>query len=566
MSKIKPDRAFAKEIFSSFGGICAKGETSSAGASEMKNFRILPDGSIEKRCGWETAYELPDIVRGVWQGTVDSTLLTFAVCADTVYRIWPDGELSSVGTLSSYTTGRVHFQLYRDRLYLADGNKLYVLSGTKNSFAPAEGYAPLFGVNWHPTEFGEVYEQVNLFSNRLRVHYFNSPGTKVFILPFFPKSVDKVVVDGVTDVNHSLSGDTLTVSRVGSQVEIAMTIDLESLHATRLQQAQRLYADRLNGREFLMVSSKRDPQYVYCSAKVDDVMLNSSKSVYPNSDPLYFKDTQVLTVGTSDAPVSRFCMDRDRVLAFCESGITSIALSPESDAVESYPIMRGVANVSRENDLYLNGDPVVVNSSGVFRLENSVSEPDRFRAIALGEQMPFCRDDEFLSSMICCRDTEHSELWFRDANDIYGTVWVYNTACAEWYCFSGIYADFFVELDGKIGFVMQNCICLFGEDLNTDDGRAVEAIYTSGYLCFSSPESVKRSLRVSLCGWGCEATLELQSEKKTQRFALSADKSDAPFVLDKRARFGRFKHLRFSLRDTGSHRSRWSRLALYSNL
>ena len=76
MSKIKPDRACAKEIFSSFGGICAKGETSSAGASEMRNFRILPDGSIEKRCGWETVHALPDRVRGVWQGTVNGLRLT----------------------------------------------------------------------------------------------------------------------------------------------------------------------------------------------------------------------------------------------------------------------------------------------------------------------------------------------------------------------------------------------------------------------------------------------------------------------------------------------------------
>ena len=565
MSKIKPDRAFAKEIFSSFGGIGTKGETSSAGASEMRNFRILPDGSIEKRCGWEVVHALPHRVRGVWQGTIDATLLTYAVCGQTVYSISSDGELTSVATLSS-DEGRVHFQPYRGRLYLADGKRLYILSESKTVFTPAEGYAPQFGINWHPTEFGSVYEPLNLFSNRLRIHYFNSMGSNVFVLPFFPKTVDNVFIDGVTDVNFSFSGDRLTVSRIGSSVEIAMTIDMADLHQTRLQEAEHLYADRLDGREFMLVSSKRDPQYVYCSAKVDEVMLNTSKSVYPDSDPLYFKLDQILTVGTSDAPVSRFCTERDRVLAFCERGAVSISLSSESDAVESYPLLRGVGCVSLENDLYLEGNPVVANSSGVFRLDRSASEPDHFCAIALGEQMPFCNDTEFLRNMICCQDPQHSELWFRDASDSYGTVWIYNTVCAEWYCFSGIFANFFIEIDGRLGFVMDNFICCFGEELCTDDGEVFEAVYTSGYLCFSSPESVKRSLRVSLCGWGCEATLELQSEKKTQRFALSADKSDAPLVLDKRARFGRFRHLRFSLRDTGEHRSRWSRLALYSNL
>jgi hypothetical protein len=565
MSKIKPDRAFAKEIFSSFGGICAKGETSSAGASEMRNFRILPDGSIEKRCGWETVHALPDRVRGVWQGTVNGLRLTCVVGGSTVYRISADGETTSIGSLSS-SEGRVHFCLYRKRLYLADGVKLYVLLETRTVFQPAEGYAPLFGINWHPTEFGSVHEQLNLFTNRMRIHYYNSTGTNVFVLPFFPKSVDKVRIDGVTDLAFSLSGDRLTVSRIGSYVEVAMTIDLESLHLSRLQKAARFYADRLNGREFLLVSSKLDPQYLYCSATVDETMLNASRAYYPDSDPLYFKEAQVLTVGTSDTPVSRFCTERDRVLAFWEGGAVSIALSPESDAVESYPFLRGIGCISLENDLYLDGDPVITNISGVFRLDRSASEPDRFRALALGEQMPFCRDVTFLRNMIAFRDSEHSELWFRDATDVYGIVWVYNTVCSEWYCFSGVFADFFLELDGRLGFVMDDRICCFGESLGTDDGAVFEAVYTSGYLCFSSPESVKRSLRVSLCGWGCEATLELQSEKKTQSFALSATASDAPLVLDKRARFGRFKHLRFSLRDTGKHRSRWSRLALYSNL
>ena len=565
MSKIKPDRAFAKEVFSSFGGICAKGETSSEGASEMRNFRILPDGSIEKRCGWETVHTFPDRVRAVWQGTVDGTLLTYAVSGNTVYRILPDGDLTAVGSLSTLE-GRAHFCFYRERLYLADGAQLYVLSESKTVFRPAEGYAPLFGINWHPTEFGSVNEPLNLFTNRMRIQYYNSTGTNVFVLPFFPKSVDKVRIDGGSDLDFSLSGDRLTVSRVGSYVEVAMTVDLESLHLSRLQKAARLYADRLDGREFLLLSSKLDPQYVYCSAAVNESMLNGSKVYYPESDPLYFKEAQVLTVGISDAPVSRFCTERGRVLAFWEGGASSISLSSESDAVECYPFLRGIGCLSLENDLYLDGDPVIANASGVFRLERVPSEPDRFRAIALGEQMPFCRDADFLRNMIACRDSEHSELWFRDATEVWGVVWVYNTLCSEWYCFSGVFADFFLELDGRLGFAFGDRICCFGESLGTDDGTVFEAVYTSGYLCFSSPESVKRSLRVSLCGWGCEATLELQSEKKTQSFALSAARSDAPLVLDKRARFGRFKHLRFSLRDTGEHRSRWSRLALYSNL
>lgn len=559
MSKIKPERAFAKEVFSSFDGI------SSGGAAEMRNFRILPDGSLEKRCGWETVYTLSERVRGVWQGTIDGTELTIIVCKEHVYRMDPDESLIPL-TLLSTTEGRVHFSFYRNRLYLADGNDLYVLSEAKTSFSPAQGYAPQFGINWHPTSFGDVNEPLNLFSNRLRIHYFNSTGTNLFVLPFFPESIDSVRIDGVSDLDYSLSGDQLTVSKTGTSVEIGMTMYSVSDHKSRLHQAMRLYTDRMAEREVLLVSSEKDPQYLYCSANADEIMLNGSKAVYSDSDPLYFKDNGVLIVGRSDAPISRFCRERDRLLAFWQDGAVSISFSQDSDGVESYPLLQGVGSSSLENELYLDGDPIVTNSRGVFRLENTISEPDHFHAIALGEQMEFCHDQRFLHNLIACADTEHGELWFRDSTDSYGIVWVYNHTLSQWYCFSGIFADFFLTMNGRLGFVSDDRICLFGEDLGTDDGAVFEAVYTSAYLCFSSPESIKRSLRISLCGWGCEATLELQSEKKKQSFTLLADQSDAPLVLDKRARFGRFRHLRFSLRDTGEHRSRWSRLALYSNL
>ena len=565
MSKIKPNRAFAKEIFSSFGGISCEGETSSKGATEMQNFRILPDGSIEKRWGWETAYELPDRIRGVWQGSIDGADYTFAVCGSEVYRVINDGDFRTVASLST-EEGRARFCFYRNRLYLCDEEQMYVLDRNYQSFAPVHGYAPQFGTNWHPTEFGSVNEPLNLFSNRLRIHYFNSTGTNVFILPFFPDSVEKVTVDGVTDTAYSVSGDRITVSKIGSSVEIAFTILLNSDHQTRLHQAQRLFVNRIGNREFMMLSSKIDGQYIYCSSQVDEVMLNGALRYYSDSDPLYFTGTEILTVGDAEHPVSRFCMDRNRVLAFHARGAESISLSEESNAVQSYPILHSVGCVAKEIDLYLDGDPLIANTTGIFRLENIASEPDHFQAIPLGEQMPFCRDEHFLQNMICCRNDKHGELWFRDATDVDGYVWVYNTANAQWYCFNGIYADYFVFLDGKLGFVQDDRICLFDESLGTDDGATFEAIYTSGYLCFSSPESVKRSLRISLCGWGCEATLELQSEKRTRSFILDEIPSEAPLVLDKRARFGRFRHLRVCLRDMGDKRSRFSRLALYSNL
>jgi hypothetical protein len=139
MSKIKPKHAYAKAIFESFGGIPEGSPSSESALSELCNFRILPNGSLEKRCGWYAEITLPDTVRGMWQGTLEGRSLSFAVGGSKVYQIIG----TSASEISSLTTsvGRVTFVPYRNRLYLLDGAETYVLQLSPLRFTVAVGYA-----------------------------------------------------------------------------------------------------------------------------------------------------------------------------------------------------------------------------------------------------------------------------------------------------------------------------------------------------------------------------------------------------------------------------------------
>ncbi len=557
MSKIKPKRAFAKEVFTSFDGIRA------GGADDMRNFRILADGSIEKRCGWETLHTLPDTVRGVWQGSLNGRSRCFAVCGSSIYSL--DGALPTKLNSIATDEGRVRFLLYREHLYLLDGNRLYLYRNDSIGFAVAEGYVPLFGYNWEPSGKGDVHEPLNLLSNRLRMHYFNSSGSSTIRLPFYAESIESLRVDGVEDTAYRFTalGDSVTLSRIGSDIDIAFTVYGSSDHWEKLHNAAIGFCGRTETEEYMLLASD---SHIYSSTPVSTAMLNGSLSRYSTTDPLYFKLTDVHPVGDNEHPVTAFHPERDRVLAFTTNGAASVCLSLDGGVSDCYTLPLSMGCTAPDASLSIDGDPVIINECGIFRLHAASDDPDRFYPTPLCEPMDFWKKQSFLSGAVCKNDRTNGELWFRDPSDENGLVWVYHILQKQWYCFDGISASSFFILDGKQGFASANRVCCFDESLTADDGNAIEAVYKSGFLGFSSPESVKRSLRVTLCGFGAEATLELESERRAQSYLLLTSPDTVPVCLDKRARFGRFRHLRFCLRDRGKERSRWSRLSLYSNL
>ncbi len=561
MSKIKPERAHSKQVFTTFEGVEA------GGADEMRNFRILADGSIEKRCGWRVSHSTEETLRGVWKGVIGGMEQLFAVGGTHIHRLTENTQ-DPICTLTT-STGRAHFFEYRDRLYLADGARIYVYRPDRNDFAEAMGYAPLYGSNWHPINFGDVYESPNLFCNRLRINYANTTATQVFRLPYYAASVDSVRIDGVRDTAFLLSaaGDSVTVSRVGSDVEIAFTVLWEREQLAHLKKAALSHVGKSKEREFLLLSSGEDcGAAVYCSAPVDENALAEARVAYYDTDPLYFRSDGVLSVGDAWHPVTAYHPDNGRVLAFWANGAASISVSSEGTGVECYTLPLTMGNRAKGLTLSLENDPVILNDAGLFRLQSSVGEPDHFYPDLLcpATDLPFPTSS--FDKVIGIVDPVHGELWLRNPSITNSTVWVYACKLKQRYCFDNVIASFFYCFDGLCGFASGSNLCVFEEALTTDNGRAFQAVYRSAFLCFSSPESVKRSLRVTLCGFGAEARLELESEKKSRIFTVVSPSQDAPICLDKRARFGRFRHLRFCLRDFGTERSRWSRLSLYSNL
>lgn len=552
MSKIRPERAFTKKSINAFAGIRDAAVSNESSAADMRNFRILKDGILEKRYGWYTWRNFREEIRGFWQGTLGEKHLYFLVSGASVYYGTEDLGMSSIGTVSA--GGKIGFFRFGDRLYLQDGSVLRVFEPATLTFVKAHGYAPLYGLNWHPVQFGDTYEPLNLLTPRLRVHYLNTEGSATIYLPFFAASLDKVRVNNQTTTSYSFSAGsdrfTLNSPRAGDVVEVAFTISGDNVTRNQIHASTQsfLYQDGENERILLFGST---PGYrLFCSAEADEKRVNESRVFYSDSDSLYFRSSQILSVGDADHPITALCANHDRILAFHTAGAWSINLDAKSDEVSSYPVLYGFGCTSPDAVLTLGNDPILINESGVCRLHSTVGDPDRFSVKILSDKIPSRITFTMKKNALLFWDAPHGELWVRDATETdQGLVWIWNEALEEWYCFDGIPATLFFRRNGEVAFAAANRLLQFHTGYYIDGGNDYTAYYDSNYMSMSRSDRCKRSLRATFCvhSRGSVLICDLDADGNSYQFSFAGENTQVPEFFDIRALPGRFRFLRYRI-------------------
>lgn len=571
MSKIRPERAFTKKSISAFAGIRDAAVSNESSAADMRNFRILKDGILEKRYGWHTWRSFREEIRGFWQGTLGEKHLYFLVSGASVYYGSEDLGMSSIGTVSA--SGKIGFFRFGDRLYLQDGSVLRVFEPTALTFIKAHGYVPLYGFNWHPVQFGDTYEPLNLLTPRLRIHYLNTTGSATFYLPFFATSLDKVRVNNKTVSSFSfVAGSdqfTLNSPHAGDVVEVAFTISGDNATRNQINASTQsfLYQDRESERVLLFGST---PGYrLFCSEVANERRVNESKVFYSDSDSLYFRSSQILTVGDADHPITALCTNYDRILAFHTAGAWSIHIDAKNDEVVSYPVLYGFGCTSPDAVLTLGNDPILINESGVCRLHSTVGDPDRFSIKILSEKIPDRISLAMKKNALLFWDNTHRELWVRDATETdQGLVWIWNEDLEEWYCFDGIHATLFFCRNGEIAFAATNRLLQFHPDDYVDGGNDYTAYYESNYMSMSRSDSYKRSLRATFCvhSRGGVLICDLDTDANSYQFSFAGENTKVPELFDVRALPGRFRFLRYRISCTENAPTRIYEANFYTRL
>ncbi|MBO5270928.1 MAG: hypothetical protein J6B77_09085, partial [Clostridia bacterium] len=145
MEETKCDGAYRRSFARTFPGIDRR--SAHGGAREMVNFRIADDGTLVKRCGYDSVLSMPGTPRAVFEGFLDGEEIFYFLVGNTVFRRdgTSDTGYRKVDTVGS-TEGEAAFAPFLGDLYLFDGEEVYVK--TKGGFITVEGYIPLYGVEW----------------------------------------------------------------------------------------------------------------------------------------------------------------------------------------------------------------------------------------------------------------------------------------------------------------------------------------------------------------------------------------------------------------------------------
>ena len=574
MAIMNPKTALENETISDFGGICDHAGLTSKGAMDMRNFRILSDGTLEKRCGFSKQYSFGAPVRGLWEGSVSGGTYLFAVSGNRIFRKGHrDATPVAIYTLPT-SEGAVSFAYYSERLYLFDGATVLIFQSSTESFSVAEGYTPLYGKNWHPTQLGEIHEPLNLIQDKIRVHYFNSNGSTTFNLPFTCAQIHTVRVNGSTTNLYSFTPNTssftipATLSTVGS-VEVTATLDYAFSSRNNVLTASNATVFLTPHHQTLMTFGGSLGYYVYRTAPVSEEMLKECRLTCTGADPLYFQKDTVFAVGSSQHPIQALCQLDNQMLVLNDQNIWAIRYSNYTDEeAEILPIRAPVGCSSPRGAILCDGRPVTAGDGGILQLRFPSDDPNLCDASPLSWQISERLSTELLHRAVLFWNRAHNQLWVRDPQDTEGLVWVFDLDRKLWFCYDGILANHFFEWDGKVWFSTDaGDVYFFDETSDTDCGKAFSAYYVSHYLALSHPEFAKRSLRLSLFAQpnGGTITTRLKTERGEKSFLFSDNALQIPSFFDRRLAMGRFRLLQFRLSTDDSARCRIYSLSIAAN-
>ncbi|MBQ8849764.1 MAG: hypothetical protein IJ011_05500 [Clostridia bacterium] len=561
--------------FDGFGGVdLTKTHSDIFSARSIENFRVLNDGSLEKRQGYRFLSDLGGTVRAFWGGMLDGSYTLFMLIDDTLCFIIPEtGErmpLFTVGTSS----GSACFFFFRETLYLLDGEKIYEFTGLE--FNETVGYVPLVAKDWVNDYIGEINEPRNILNRHARATYTVSDTPSIYLCAGEPiESVEAVYVNHALlsssrySINHTFNTINVQGLAAGDKVEVFFTYqngydDLMTKLCSATSSA--LFGGIGSNRIFLCGGSCYGT--VFASKNVSRFDIALSQKHYPQSNGLYIPVGYEFEAGDGIAAVQAIARQYGHILIFTESDVWMI--TPDDDGSEfasatgvngriGCPVAGG-ATVS-ENE------PVSIGAHSVFAWETDSQR--KCDAQSISKPIDAELSEEYLKSCSLYYDATRNELWLYSSSQNY--AWIYNTVRKAWYKFTGICADTIFDLNGSLCFIRDGKMFVFDDDcyVDTDENGESLPISASYVTSFSDlgTTDFKNLSSVTL-------RADLYSEPLLLRFdgegtaSVSWNLSDSSesehSLIDKRVFTGRTKYFSLTLASNGNERQKIHSLTVYT--
>lgn len=569
------------ETFDGFKGLDVSSPIGSGRLSRLRNFKLLPDGSVIKRNGFRYVVSLGGEPRGKISYSDGGEDVILAAVENQLVRVSLGSGSIDSAEIFSKSEGRVEFFELRGRLFIAENGTFYRYTGGV-SVEPCEPYVPCYGVRWPVnSEFvGVVNEPFNILTPKIRVSYTSSDDNIVRMKVGFPiKSIDAVFRNGVRieDATFNIDREGVGifcegfVGCIGAEVEVFVTLDTEEHLDSGLGGCDRaaVFDSFENSRVFMY--GGEDSGRFYVSPVVSEHKLLSQAQVYGGADPIYFYKGGEFRFGGMDS-ISGMCRVFDRMVIF--SNHRSWVTSSLCDDVGSsrlgviVEVLSETTGCTSDDAFRMIGGatPVTVSRGGIYKWS---MDPD-FEAEAvltrISDKVSAHVGEDFLKNALVCYNHEGNELWFGSSISENGEVLIYNCENGAWWLYDGIFADSFLETGAGTAFLRDGDIYIFdGEavcDRLKEGERDIEGEIESAGFDFSHMALKKHIVGANLL---CEldgGRIALTLNDGRELGAADVDKSSAsPLhvgadLFELRFRTSRTERVKFNLRAAGRSRQR----------
>ena len=494
MAKLNKSNAYASESADSFGGIDRTGLVGKlCEASDIQNFRILPDGSLEKREGYELIAALGAPISAITPSPYDTATL-YAAAGEYVYSVSvASGRTECIGRVASSGDGADFFTL-QGGLYLASAQDIFAIDANGN-VTRAEGYVPLLGSHWG-ADGGEIFEPLNLLSRRVRINYMLDGEVFRLYTGLAAQSLDALCVNGQVLRGGSIDGKYILLPAAfpaGTSVDVCLTLPAQGEvgEAEQLRSCPHAYTCRYGRTHGVLCYGGTEKQRIFRSRAVSSDSTAASLAAYPDSMPIYFPAGDYIDTRVSGG-VRAVCGESDCIIAFGEQDAHRITEQYEQRIPQTGGCDSPAAAVYNGNTVF------AATSCGIITLGLRSGGAELISA-SPGD----AADSDFIGRAVLAYCEKRGELYVSDPLDGEGRQLVYNTARQSWYVFDGIGAQKFFELSHRIGFAADSGIFMFSPYRTTDvtlggNENVIRAKYVSRFSSLGRADELKRLRRIRL--------------------------------------------------------------------
>ncbi len=549
-------------------------------ASDIRNFRILPDNSLCVREGYRLFSEFENDIRAVFTGYIEGVFTEYVLSGSSLYRVEAsDGTKVLIGNIGT-SSGKASIFYYIGHIYVADGYEIYDV--TSDGISEADGYTPLFGKDWDTLYMGDINEPLNLLHSRARISYIVGDIPNIFIPTLYrPASIEALYINGnLIDVSEysiseEINGFSVSGIETGDQILVYLTFESDVVDKSKLVKNTEavVFGGISNSRVFMW--GGEDKSTLFCSAYASKENIAESQRVYGERGALYFPANYDFRVGDGRYSVSAVSRHYDRLLIFTE-GDTWMADS-DSSGVESFPVMRiNVESgcISSMATAKFDNEPVSVGRHKILRWRANTDELEDCNSYSISDEIEAFLPQGFFEQAIAHEDRQNEEMLFAKRHDELGRVFVYGKKNKQWYIYDGIAADSFFDAPDSVGFVFENKMYVFDRMLSEDIvsqevSHKIDAMYQTSATCFSHPFEKKRLKKLEFEGelLGGSVDIILETGDKT----LICERIEGSLgqlceVYKKRISADRFYDAKISIVNTSGKGQRIYGLSLFAKV